>query len=114
MTSGDAVTVGPFGRRRRRDDGPAVSLGVQRPRFGPIVTVDSPPDHVEALQYPLVRSHALGLGRPYSTRGWRAASAASRERVLAYREQVAVFRRDTVTSLGRMAETLRDAPSEFR
>ena len=45
---------------------------------------------------------------------WRAASAASRERVLAYREQVAVFRRDTVTSLGRMAETLRDAPSEFR
>jgi histidine ammonia-lyase len=36
--------------------------------FGPMVRVDIPPGEVEALQYNLVRSHAMGLGRPYSPR----------------------------------------------
>jgi histidine ammonia-lyase len=36
--------------------------------FGPMVRVDIPPSEVEALQYNLVRSHAAGLGRPYSPR----------------------------------------------
>ena len=36
--------------------------------FGPMVRVDIPPGEVEALQYNLVRSHAAGLGRPYSAR----------------------------------------------
>ena len=36
--------------------------------FGPMVRVDIPPGEVQALQYNLVRSHAVGLGRPYSAR----------------------------------------------
>jgi histidine ammonia-lyase len=36
--------------------------------FGPMVRVDIPASEVEALQYNLVRSHAVGLGRPYSPR----------------------------------------------
>ncbi len=36
--------------------------------FGPMVRVDIPPEEVETLQYNLVRSHAMGLGRPYSPR----------------------------------------------
>src|SRR5262245_32708729 len=36
--------------------------------FGPMVRVDIPAGEVEALQYNLVRSHAVGLGRPYSAR----------------------------------------------
>jgi histidine ammonia-lyase len=36
--------------------------------FGPMVRVDIPPGEVEALQYNLVRSHAMGMGRPYSPR----------------------------------------------
>jgi histidine ammonia-lyase len=36
--------------------------------FGPMVRVDIPPSEVEALQYNLVRSHAVGLGRAYSPR----------------------------------------------
>ncbi len=34
--------------------------------FGPMVRVAIPPGEVETLQYNLIRSHALGLGRPYS------------------------------------------------
>jgi histidine ammonia-lyase len=40
--------------------------------FGPMVRVDIPPGEVEALQYNLVRSHAMGMGRPYSPRLSRA------------------------------------------
>ena len=40
--------------------------------FGPMVRVDIPPSEVETLQYNLVRSHAVGLGRPYSPRLSRA------------------------------------------
>ena len=40
--------------------------------FGPMVRVDIPPGEVETLQYNLVRSHAVGMGRPYSARLSRA------------------------------------------
>ena len=56
----------------------AFRLGVQRAAsermygvgtgFGPMVRIDIPADEVETLQYNLVRSHAVGLGRPYSAR----------------------------------------------
>ena len=36
--------------------------------FGPMIRVDIPPSEVETLQYNLVRSHAMGMGRPYSPR----------------------------------------------
>ena len=36
--------------------------------FGPMIRVDIPPEEVETLQYNLVRSHAMGMGRPYSPR----------------------------------------------
>lgn len=36
--------------------------------FGPMIRVDIAPGEVQTLQYNLVRSHAMGLGRPYSPR----------------------------------------------
>ena len=56
----------------------AFEVGVQRAAsertygvgtgFGPMIKVDIPPEEVETLQYNLVRSHAMGMGRPYSPR----------------------------------------------
>lgn len=56
--------------------------------FGPMVTVDIRPDQVEALQYNLIRSHALGLGRPYSPRVARAVLLARLQNVTRNRSAV--------------------------
>jgi histidine ammonia-lyase len=98
MTSEDALAIGPDrdlglqdwlgvvdgGRPVRVEDGVlarmdrAFEAGAARAAsertygvgtgFGPMIRVDIPPSEVETLQYNLVRSHAMGMGRPYSPR----------------------------------------------